>query len=236
MTPSTLHHSRQSVLIIGFTVIVLTLLSLQAGETSAVVQIPPMLVYCTADTGAVVYFSPIVDTKLHVVTFSSNVIAREFAEYLQGRYDFKGQGFRGGCPVFGRTIDAETSKRNLEAKARQAGQQIVEVEWRYVVDPDYVAAANPGSDEDVVAVVANKRKPTHTYCLADSGQGTLYTTGPVETGRGVNLSYWNRGFDQLLRQKYAFKGQIFCNIASPQEAGRLMAHASPARGQRERRL
>ena len=223
MTPNTLHHSRKSVLIVSFAVLVLTLLSLQAGETSAVVQIPPMLVYCAADAGAVFYVSPIVDTKLRVVTFSSHVIAREFGEFLKGKYGDTGPGFRGGCPVFGRTIDAETSKRNLEAKARQAGQQVVEVEWRYVVDPDYVAAAISGSDEDVVAAVANKRKPTHTYCLADSGQGTLYTTGPVETGQAVNLSYWNRGFDQFLKQKYAFKAQIFCNIASSQETGRLMA-------------
>ena len=211
MTPTTRH------LMICFTVIALTLLFVQAGETN---QFASVLVYCSADNGTVLYVTPMYDTQLRVGSFSSDVIAREFGEYLKGRYDYSGRG--GGCPIFNRPMDVETSRRNLEAKARQAGEQVVEVDWRYVVDPDLLAASK-SSGEDPVAIVAGMRKTTHTYCMSDSAQGTLYTTGPTETGQAVNLSNWFRGFDQLLKQKYAFKGQIFCNTGSPQDIGRLMA-------------
>ena len=174
--------------------------------------------------GSVVYFTPIYDIKLNQpVTFSSNVIAREFVEYLKGRYDFNAPGnFPAGCPFFGRLSDAEATKRKFEAQARQANKQVIEVDWSYVVDPDLVAASYSHMGEDIAAVVGRNRKPTNTYCVSDSAQGTLYTAGPVETGMSVNLSLWSRGFDQLLRQKYSFKGQVHCNIWNPQDAGRLM--------------
>jgi len=218
MIPKTLHHSR-SVLTVFLTLIALIFLCLPERNASAIQVLPTSLVYCSANDGAVVYFTPITDTGLRL-RFYIDVIGREFIEYVKGRYDYNGGG--AACPSFGRMIDAETSKRKLEANARQAGKQVVETDWRYVVDPDYVLYYQQ-EGEDVIAVVEGMRKHTHTYCLSDSAQGTLYTTGPFETGQAVNLSYWYRGFDQLLKQKYGFKGQVFCNIGSPQEDGRLMA-------------
>jgi len=178
-----------------------------------------------ADGGpSVVYFSAIYDTKLqHPARMSTNVIAREFVEYLKGRYDFSPTGsFPSSCPRFGDVGAAETSKRDFEARARQENKQVVETDWKYVVDEDYVAASysNP---EDVVGAVQRNRRPTHTYCVSESAQGTLYTTGPVDTGTAVNLSLWNRGFDQLLRQKFSYKGQIYCNVGSSVDTGRMLA-------------
>jgi hypothetical protein len=181
--------------------------------------------YCASETsGPVVYFSQIYDTKLkQPVSISTNMIAREYVEYLKGRYDYNTpSNYSAGCPIFTSMAQAETSKRDLEAPIRQANRQIVEVDWRYVVDEDLVAASYSHQGEDLAAVVANQRKPSHTYCLSDSAQGTLYTTGPIETGGAPNLSLWYRGFDQLLRQKYSFKGRIECNLGSLPEVRRLV--------------
>jgi hypothetical protein len=179
--------------------------------------------YCMAEQGSNVYFSAMYDIKLKATSFDSSVISREFTEYLTGRYNPTSPGsFRGGCPVFNRMTDAEASRRQLRAQATQTGKQLVDVDWKYVVDEEYVAAVKAGVGEDVTQVVGLKRKHTHTYCLSSSDQGTLYTAGPVETGQAVNLSLWYRGFDAHLSQKYAFKGRIDCNIASLVEVKRLM--------------
>jgi hypothetical protein len=119
--------------------------------------------------------------------------------------------------------EAESTKRKFEAQARQANKQVVQVDWRYVVDEDLVAASYSNMGEDVVAVVAAKRKPDHVYCLTDSSRGTLYTTGPIEAGIAPQLYNWNRGFTQLLQQKYSFTGQVECNMGRAKEIGRLVA-------------
>jgi hypothetical protein len=177
-----------------------------------------------SEYGGSVYFSPIYDLKLNQpVKFSSHVVAQEFVEYLKGRYDFSPQGnYPANCPVFGRLGDADASRRDFQAKARQANKQVIEVDWKYVVDEELVTASYSNMGEDVVAVVQGKRKKTYTYCISDAAQGTLYTAGPVDTGQAVNLSLWYRGFDQHLRQKYGFKGQVFCNIGSAIDDKRLM--------------
>jgi len=195
-------------------------------ETAPVVQSLKTPGYCMAESGGTVYFSQLYDTKLNQpARMSSSVIAREFVEYLKGRYgEFKSQGnFPASCPFFGRMSDAQASKLSLETRARQENKQLVAVDWNFVIDPDLVAASYSDIGEDVVAVVARKRKPTHTYCVSETSQGTLYTTGPIDTGMSVNLSLWNRGFNQLLMQKYSYKGPLYCNVGSPQEITRLLA-------------
>jgi hypothetical protein len=200
-------------------------LFLPLAEAVPVVQNLKTPGYCMAESGGTVYFSPFYDTKLNMpARMSSNFINREFVEYLKGRYEFKPQGnFPASCQYFGKMSDAQASKLNLETRARQENKQIVAVEWNFVMDADMVAASYTDMGEDVVAVVAGKRKPTHTYCVSETSQGTLYTAGPVDTGMSVNLSLWNRGFDQLLTQKYSYKGPVYCNIGSPQEITRLLA-------------
>lgn len=182
--------------------------------------------YCASEpSGPIVYFSAMFDTKLNLpVRFSTNAVAREFTEYLKGRYDYNTtSNYPAACTVFRNIGEAETSKRDFQAPIRQANRQVVEVDWKYVVDEDLVAASYSHQGEDIAAVVQMKRKPNHTYCLSDSAQGTLYTTGPVETGTGPNMSLWYRGFDQFLREKYSFKERIFCNLGSLPEVERLMA-------------
>ena len=182
--------------------------------------------YCASESsGPIVYFSAIFDTKLNQpVRFSSHVISREYTEYLKGRYDYNTTAnYPANCTLFNNAREAEASKRDYIARMRQSNKQIVEVDWKYVVDEDLVAASYSHQGEDIAAVVQMKRKPNHTYCLSDSAQGTLYTTGPIDTGTGPNMSLWYRGFDQFLKDKYSFKERINCNLGSLQEVERLVA-------------
>lgn len=176
------------------------------------------------------------DTKLNLpVRFSTNAVAREFTEYLKGRYDYNTtSNYPAACIVFRNIGEADTSKRDFQAPIRQANRQVVEVDWKYVVDEDLVAASYSHQGEDIAAVVQMKRKPNHTYCLSDSAQGTLYTTGPVDTGTGPNMSLWYRGFDQFLREKYSFKERLSatsdrCRRSSDSWPLALQAHAQPAK-------
>jgi hypothetical protein len=222
MTPDTVFNSRRLLFAV---VTVLPFLFSSTGNTAIVVQYTTPG-YCMIDSsnGSAVYFSDVYDTRLkRPARVSSDIIAREFVEYLKGRYNLTGPGnFPGGCPVSGSFTDSETTKRDFIARARQANKQVIETGWKWVADEELVKAAYD-HPEDPFAWVAQKQNPTHTYCVSDSAQGTLYTAGPVDTGTGVNLSFWYRGFDQLLKQKYSSKEQVYCNVGRPREVERLMA-------------
>ena len=78
------------------------------------------------------------------------MIAREFVEYLKGRYDLTATGsFPSSCPRLGSISAAEASKRDFEARARQENKQVVDTEWKYVVDEEYVTASYSHPEEDV---------------------------------------------------------------------------------------
>ena len=221
MIPDILLNSRSLVLL--FCVMTIAVVFVPNGGTAQGLKTPS---YCASESsGPIVYFSAIFDTKFNQpVRFSSNVVAREFTEYLKGRYDYNTTAnYPADCPLLNNARDAEASKRDSQARLRQANKQIVETDWKYVVDEDLVAASYSHMGEDIAAVVQLKRKPNHTYCLSDSTQGTLYTAGPVDTGMGPNMSLWSRGFEQILKEKYAFKERIYCNMGSLQEVERLMA-------------
>ena len=221
MIPDILRSSRSLVLL--FCVVIIAFVFVPSRGSAQGLKTPS---YCASESsGPIVYFSAIFDTKFNQpVRFSSNVVAREFSEYLKGRYDYNtSSNFPAGCPLFRNASEAEAGKRDYQARMRQANKQIVEVDWKYVVDEELVAASYSHQGEDIVAVVQLKRKPNHTYCLSDSAQGTLYTAGPVDSGTGPNMSLWYRGFDQFLREKYAFKERIYCNLGSLQDDERVMA-------------
>lgn len=224
MIPDSVFNSNRFLWAASLCVIILLLLLPSTGKTAATMQRDAFGFCMTDSSDSVVYFSAIYDTKIKLpARIATNGIAREFIEYLMGRYNFKAGGnFPGACPNSGSFIEAEANKRNFETQARQLNRQIVEVDWKWSADDEMIAASLQNSEEDVFAQVARKRKPTHTYCVSDSAQGTLYTAGPIDTGTGVNLSFWYRGFSQHLRQKYSYTGEVFCNVGSPQEDARIM--------------
>jgi|GEM_PF-635030 len=180
----------------------------------------------SAPSGNAVYVSRIYDTKLNLpIQFAGNVISAEFIEYLKGRYNFKTtSSYAASCPIYTNMAEAEARMRFVETQARQANKQFVQVEWTYVVDEDLVAASYSFQGENIEAVVAGHRKSTHVYCASESAQGTLYTAGPVERGSNeLNLSNWNRGFAQLLQQKYSATENVSCSLTSLPVINRWLA-------------
>lgn len=226
MLPDTLPRSRSFAGLICIMIMAAGLFSFAlSAVTAPVAQGFKTPGFCVSEqNGPIVYFSAIYDTKLNrPVRFSTNVIAREFYEYLKGRYDYNTTAnFPADCPIFNNIGQAETTKHNLEAQTRQANKQIVQVDWKYLVDEDLVAASYSHMGEDIAAVVSLKRKSNNTYCLSDSDQGILYTAGPVDTGTGPNMSLWSRGFDQLLKEKYSFKERSICNMGTLSDVQRTV--------------
>lgn len=227
MAPDTFLNARSVVHVFCVALIATGLLSVtQNGLTAPVNQNFQTPGYCMSEeSGPTVYVSAIFDTRFkQPVRFSRGVIAREFSEYLKGRFDYSTTAnYPTGCPIFGNLAEAQASKSNVVTRMRQVNKQVVEVDWKYVVDEELVAASYSHQGEDITAVVQLNRKPNQTYCLSDSSQGTLYTTGPIDAGTGPNLSLWYRGFDQHLREKYSFKGRVECNLGTLSDVQRTVA-------------
>src|SRR5262245_23635026 len=137
MAPDTALHSRSLARIVYFCALALTSLFSPTGKTARLMQ-GKTLGFCMAGSETVAYFSPIYDTKLNPgARISGDYIAREFIEYLKGRYDLVPQGpFPAGCPVFGRITDAEATRSKFMTEARQTNKQVVEVNWNFVMDEE----------------------------------------------------------------------------------------------------
>jgi hypothetical protein len=186
--------------------------------------------YCASDTGqSVVYFSEVFNTGLRKYGFHDDrPIANEFNEYLKGRFDFKGnETYPAGCPFFDSVSQAETGKRDLENQMRQASKQVIEVNWGFKPNEVEIAlSAAPRTERE--ANGPPRPRPTHTWCLSDTYQGTVYSTGPFDTDQ--NWAQWYQGFNRFLKEKYSFPGRVECKVTTLDDAHRLMnARAEGAR-------
>ena len=178
--------------------------------------------YCASDTGQpVVYFSQVFDTGLHKYGFHDDrPLANEFNEYLKGRFDFKGnEDHPVGCPLFDSVSQGEASKRDFQNQMRQANKQLVEVKWGYTPNEVEIAlSAAPRTEKE--ANGPPRPRPTHTWCLSDTYQGAVYSTGPFDTDQ--NWAQWYQGFNRFLKEKYSFPGRVECKVTTLSDARRLM--------------
>ena len=179
--------------------------------------------YCASDTGQpVVYFSEVFDTGLHKYGFHDDQpVDNEFNEYLKGRFDFKGnETYPVGCPFFDSVSQGEASKRDLENQMRQANKQVVEVTWGFKPNEAEIALSSaPRTERE--ANGPPRPRPTHTWCLSDTYQGTVYATGPFDTDQ--NWAQWYQGFNRFLKEKYSFPGRVECKVTTLSDARRLMS-------------
>ena len=177
--------------------------------------------YCASDTGQpLVYFSEVFDTRIPKYGRKDDQsMANEFNEYLMGRFDFKGNEYRPvGCPFFDTISNGETSKRDLENQMRQANKQVVDVNWGYT--PNEVEIALSANATEHEANGPGRPRPTHTWCLSDTYQGTVYSTGPFATDQ--NWAQWYQGFNRFLKEKHSFPGHVECKVTTLSDARRLM--------------
>jgi hypothetical protein len=179
--------------------------------------------YCYSDVGSSpVYFTNVFD--LGVVVQDTNPLQHEFSEYLRGRFDVKN--FPAGCPIDFTQQRAEAGKRNFENQLRQTNKEIIEIDWLYTIDRSL--AAPPGQHR--ITSVVSQLPSDHTFCFSETYADTIYVTGPELSGTSVNLSSWNIGFTQYLKQRYSVAAKVNCEVATRPAAMRLVsAHEQGAR-------
>jgi hypothetical protein len=223
MTPRNVFRQRITVLCFALSTVAFIILertSLTVQPTFA--QDALLKSYCASDTGQpVVYFSEVFDTGLHKYGFHDDQpVDNEFNEYLKGRFDFKGnETYPVGCPFFDSVSQAEASKRDLQNQMRQANKQVVEVNWGFKPNEIEIAlSAVPRTEHE--ANGPPRPRPSHTWCLSDTYQGTVYSTGPFDTDQ--NWAQWYQGFNRFLKEKYSFPGRVECKVTTLSDARRLM--------------
>jgi hypothetical protein len=202
------------VLVISAVVVVVVLTTSGSTQTTS-------FGYCMSyPSGSPVYVSNAFD--FGTINLDTNPIQNEFNEYLRGRFGFRSDSSYGAaCPASWYTIaQAQNAKRDYENQLRQQNKQIIEVDWTYIPDPRSLPTGP--LPQHRMPSVNSALTSDHTFCFSETYSGTVYYTGPVQTGMSVNLSSWNIGFTQHLKQRYSFPGKVNCNMGPRSIATRLV--------------
>ena len=189
--------------------------------------------YCASElSGPVVYFSPVFDTRLNPkVPIETATIAREFHEYLKGRFDYKGSSnFPVLCGVLPSLAAAEAAKADMKAGLRAASRQ-VDVEWTYQPDSAWVTASyNFVRNQDGYGSAPPKEPTDHGYCVSQPAGGAVYLSAVFDGKPQVNIALWQIAYGKHLGPKNGFIGTVSCGNGSPGDARRMLkARADGAR-------
>jgi hypothetical protein len=161
-------------------------------------------------------------------SFNGTSLGRQFAEYLRGRFDIK---TTASCSTAGTTDQPSVAQRvqNYVADLRRQNKQVVELaDWNYIRDQVAIDASfDPRGDPTYINVEGNLPQDRF-YCVSDTFQNAVYYGEPfVDKTPSVNPSV---DYFQMLQQKYGYKGQMSCLLASePKVALFLKARLDGAR-------
>ncbi len=198
---------------------------------SSATQSATIWAWCMSDTSApTVYFAGPFDSGMsdQSRTFNGLSLGRQFAEYLRGRYDIKGDASCShGASNVGQAAAAQRM-RDVMAQMRQQNKQTVEVsDWNYLRDEVAIKASLNAPRGDYVNVEGGL-PPDHIYCVTDTFNNKVYYTEPIAwTNPSDNPSV---GYFRFLQQKYSFKGNFNCpRINEPQAKLYLNARLAGAR-------
>src|SRR5262249_3530075 len=134
-------------------------------------------------------------------TFNSLSLARQFTEYLKGRYDVKGDA---ACGRGTNGLDQAAALQNMRemmAQLRQQNKQIVELsDWNYLRDEVAIKASFDAQRTQGDYVNVEGDLPSnHIYCVTDSFNNKVYYTEPIVwTNPSENPSV---GYFRFLQQK-----------------------------------
>src|ERR1041385_1839952 len=204
-----------SLLVVIFTAIVVLPSHSRATQSGTV------WVWCMSDTSApTVYFTGPFDSGLSArsTTFDTASLGRQFAEYLKGRFNTKGNAT---CGKGANTVDqaaALQTMRQLMAQSSSQNKQVLEVsEFKYVRDETAIKATFASSREgNIYNAVAAGLRNDHVYCVTGPFNNTVYYAEVIPL---ANPSF-NPAPDyfKFLRQKYSFKGALACPILNEPQA------------------
>jgi hypothetical protein len=201
--------------------IVITVAILFAPTHSGATQSATIWAWCMSDTSApTVYFAGPFDSGMtaKTPTFNALSLGRQFAEYVRGRFDTKGDA---SCGKGVNSVDqaaAAQRMRDVMAQLRQQNKQTVELtDWNYVRDEVANKAAfdAPKGQNDYVNVEGGL-PPDHMYCVSDTFNNTVYYAEPIKLTNPSNNP--STDYFRFLQQKYAFKGNFKCSSINEQQA------------------
>jgi hypothetical protein len=193
---------------------------------SKATQSATIWVWCMSDDSArTVYFAGPFDSGItaKTPTFNSLSLGRQFAEYIKGRYDTKGDPSGVAAASCGHGVNsidqtaASQRMRDVMAQTRQQNKQVVEVsDWNYIRDEVAIKASfSPHQNGDYVNVEGGL-PPDHMYCVTDTFNNTVYYADLIKlTNPSINPS---RDYFRFLQQKYSFKGNFNCSAINEQQA------------------
>jgi hypothetical protein len=217
---------RTRVFLISLLVVILTTIVFLPTHSTAT-QSETVWVWCESDTTApAVYFTGPFDSGLSArsTTFDTRSVARQFAEYLKGRFNTKGDAT---CGKGANTVDqaaALQTMRQLMAQARAQNKQVVEVsDFKYVRDETAIKATfTPSREGNTYNAVAGGLRNDHIYCVTGPFNNTVYYAEVIPLANPSSNP--TPDYFRFLQQKYSFRGDLACPILNEPQA-KLFLHA-----------
>lgn len=204
-----------SLLVVIFSVVVLL------PTYSTATQSETVWVWCASDSSAsTVYFTGPFDSGLSAksATFNTQSLGRQFAEYLKGRFNTKGDATCGKGATGVDQATAAQTMHQLMTQARSQNKQVVEVsDFKYERDETAIKATFASSREgNTYNSVAAGLRNDHIYCVTEAFNNTVYYADVIPN---LNPST-NPAPDyfKFLQQKYSYKGDLACPILNEVQA------------------
>lgn len=188
---------------------------------STTTQSATIWVWCASDTSyPTVYFTGPFDSGLSArsTTFNTLSLARQFAEYLKGRFNAKGDATCGkGVDSVDQAAALQTMHQ-LMAQSRSQNKQVVEVsDFKYVRDETAIKATfSPSREASTYNDVAAGRRNDHIYCVTGPFNNTVYYADVIPNPN--SSSNPAPDYFRFLQQKYSFRGDLACPILNEPQA------------------
>src|SRR5215470_13625060 len=188
---------------------------------STATQSETIWLWCASDTSnPTVYFTGPFDSGLSArsTTFDSQSIGRQFAEYLKGRFNTKGNATCGRGATSVDQAGASQTMHQLMAQARSQNKQVVEVsDFRYVRDETAIKATfSPSREGNTYNSAAAGLRNDHIYCVTGQFNNTVYYADVIPNPNPSSNP--TPDYFKFLQQKYSFKGDLACPILNEPQA------------------
>src|ERR1041385_3803205 len=204
-----------SLLVVIFTAIVVL------PSHSRATQLGTVWVWCMSDTSApTVYFTGPFDSGLSArsTTFNTLSLGRQFAEYLKGRFNTKGDATCGKGATSVDQAGALQTMHELMAQSRSQNKQVVDVsDFKYARDETAIKATFTSSREGkTYNAVAGGLRNDHVYCVTGPFNNTVYYAEVIPLANPSSNPAPD--YFKFLQQKYSFRGDLACPILNEAQA------------------
>ena len=188
---------------------------------STATQSETVWVWCESDTSAsTVYFTGPFDSGLSArsTTFNTLSLARQFAEYLKGRFNTKGDATCGKGVNGVDQAAALQTMRQFMAQSRSQNKQVVEViDFKYVRDETAIKATfTPSREGSTYNAVAGGLRNDHIYCVTGPFNNTIYYADVIPNANPSSNPAPD--YFRFLQQEYSFRGDLACPILNEPQA------------------